>query len=130
MAPPTSYTQAPRACAQTLLHIVLKAALHSLHSLHSLNFGEQTLLHILLKATLHRPHSPHSLNFGERGMEQTIRGLRSLTGTALTRYGRPRNRLFWHGMAELIRGQRQPRLQRGHTRNRATLDSLLARLLA
>ena len=77
MAPPTSYTQAPRTCVQTLLHILLKAALHSLHSLHSLNFGEQTLLHILLKAALHSLHSLHRLSFGEHKMEQSIRGVRS-----------------------------------------------------
>ena len=39
VAPPTSYTQAPRTCVQTLLHILLKAALHSLHSPRSQNFS-------------------------------------------------------------------------------------------
>ena len=34
-------SQAPRTFVKTLLHILLKAALHSLHSLHSLNFDEQ-----------------------------------------------------------------------------------------
>ena len=41
-----SYTQAPRTCVQTLLHILLKAALHSLHSPHSLNFGEHEMENI------------------------------------------------------------------------------------
>ena len=52
MAPPTSYTLAPRTCVQTLLHTLLKAALDSLHSLLSLSFDEQRA-RIRNRAALH-----------------------------------------------------------------------------
>ena len=115
---------------QTLLHILLKAALHRLHSLRSLNLGEQTLLHILFKAPLHSLHSLHSLNFGEQEMENNYSRAAFLDWYGTDEAWQTAEPVFWHGIAQNIRGHRQPRLQRARTRNRAALHSLLARLLA